>query len=41
VSVLLLARRDVQREQLSALDELTADRVVRLHVEQIPALMRA
>ena len=29
------ARRDVQREQLPALDELAVDRMVRLHVDEV------
>jgi hypothetical protein len=36
-SLLELARRDVQREELPALDELTGYCVVRLHIEQVPA----
>src|SRR5262245_17759709 len=34
----VLAWRDVQRQELSAFDELAGDRVVGLDVEQIPAL---
>src|SRR6266511_550552 len=34
----LLAWWKVHREQLAALDELPRDRIVRLHVQEVPAL---